>query len=151
MFTDTVSPETKRLLATLAQEQFVHKYYLAGGTVLALHYGHRVSYDLDFFSQTPEEKALATRQRYQQAKPPRYRLVEGVPAKTAFGRRCFGSSIQPQIQNRRFQKEILWSCYVHDLFGCLSCIFSSRVNSQLNFVSGQFRLCQSLLTDFKVD
>lgn len=56
MFTKTVSPETKRLLATLAQEQFVQKYYLAGGTVLALHYGHRVSYDLDFFSQTPEEK-----------------------------------------------------------------------------------------------
>ena len=56
MFTDTVSPETKRLLATLTKEQFVHKYYLAGGTILALHYGHRVSYDLDFFSQTPEEK-----------------------------------------------------------------------------------------------
>lgn len=56
MFEETVSPETKRLLASLIQEPFVHKYYLAGGTVLALHYGHRVSYDLDFFSQTPEEK-----------------------------------------------------------------------------------------------
>ncbi len=36
MFTETVSPETKRLLAALAQEQFVHKYYLAGGTADSL-------------------------------------------------------------------------------------------------------------------
>ena len=58
MFTETVSPETKRILALLAKEPFVRKYYLAGGTVLALHYGHRISYDLDFFSQTPEEKHI---------------------------------------------------------------------------------------------
>ncbi|MBI2070355.1 MAG: nucleotidyl transferase AbiEii/AbiGii toxin family protein [Elusimicrobia bacterium] len=39
--------QTARLLLTLPQ---LKKFYLAGGTALALQFGHRVSMDLDFFS-----------------------------------------------------------------------------------------------------
>lgn len=56
MFAETVSPATQRILAALTKEPFVQKYYLAGGTALALQYGHRISYDLDFFSEHPADK-----------------------------------------------------------------------------------------------
>lgn len=55
MFTTGISPATKRCLEALKQTSLVSKYYLAGGTVAALYLGHRVSYDLDFFSNTPME------------------------------------------------------------------------------------------------
>ena len=53
MFFQILSDNLKSLLterlqtATILQEQF----YLAGGTALALHIGHRKSDDLDFFSE----------------------------------------------------------------------------------------------------
>lgn len=53
MFTTGISPNTQAVLATLAGVDFVKDYYLAGGTATALYYGHRVSYDLDFFSPQP--------------------------------------------------------------------------------------------------
>lgn len=45
-----VSPQTKRNLELLGQLKDVKQFYLAGGTACALHFGHRLSYDLDFFS-----------------------------------------------------------------------------------------------------
>lgn len=45
-----VSPQTKRNLELLGQLKDVRRFYLAGGTACALHFGHRLSYDLDFFS-----------------------------------------------------------------------------------------------------
>src|SRR5258708_20095535 len=36
----------------LSQSPQVGAFYLAGGTALALAYGHRISVDLDFFSST---------------------------------------------------------------------------------------------------
>ena len=53
MFTTGISPATQTVLAVLAKVDFVKNYYLAGGTAAALYYGHRVSYDLDFFSPDP--------------------------------------------------------------------------------------------------
>ncbi len=48
-----------KTLATLNQiaaiPQITGTYYLAGGTACALHLGHRLSYDLDFFSLKPLE------------------------------------------------------------------------------------------------
>lgn len=55
MFTRGLSKQTQRNLETLSKIPFVKKYYLAGGTALSLHFGHRFSHDLDFFSQTPEK------------------------------------------------------------------------------------------------
>lgn len=59
MFTTAgLSEPTQNNLATLGKTGFVQKYYLAGGTALSLHLGHRFSNDLDFFSPTPEEPLI---------------------------------------------------------------------------------------------
>lgn len=45
-----VSPQTKHNLELLSQLKDIRQFYLAGGTACALHFGHRLSFDLDFFS-----------------------------------------------------------------------------------------------------
>lgn len=50
MFVDTLPKATQRSLALLGAERVTRQFYLAGGSALALHLGHRVSVDLDFFS-----------------------------------------------------------------------------------------------------
>jgi len=53
MFTETLFGNTKSALAILGKSHLMDNAYLAGGTAAALHLGHRISMDLDFF--TPEE------------------------------------------------------------------------------------------------
>ena len=53
MFTATLSHGAQAALALLGRSGLVRDAYLAGGSALALHYGHRISIDLDFFSTTP--------------------------------------------------------------------------------------------------
>ncbi len=50
MFTKTISTETKAALALLSKSNLFKDAYLAGGTALALQLGHRLSFDLDFFT-----------------------------------------------------------------------------------------------------
>lgn len=50
MFTKTLSPVAQRALAILGKSGFLKDAYLAGGSALALHLGHRYSLDFDFFS-----------------------------------------------------------------------------------------------------
>jgi hypothetical protein len=50
MFTKTLLPDTIRALKLVSNISIVKKSYLAGGTALALHLGHRISIDLDFFT-----------------------------------------------------------------------------------------------------
>ncbi len=50
MRTDILNPEQKSALALLKGNSEVAKFYLAGGTALALHLGHRYSEDFDFFT-----------------------------------------------------------------------------------------------------
>ena len=50
MFTRTLSDNTAAALATLGTSNICNGAYLAGGTALALHLGHRISVDLDFFN-----------------------------------------------------------------------------------------------------
>lgn len=52
MFTKVLHPDTLRALKLVSKIDLIKKSYLAGGTALALHLGHRISVDLDFF--TPE-------------------------------------------------------------------------------------------------
>lgn len=52
MFEQTLPGDTKSALALLGESKLLKNAYLAGGTALALHINHRISYDLDFF--TPE-------------------------------------------------------------------------------------------------
>lgn len=59
LHTDIVSPATHEALEYLRGSQWLKKtqWYLAGGTALALHVGHRQSVDLDFF--TPQKDFAA--------------------------------------------------------------------------------------------
>lgn len=53
MFTGTLSQNAQAALALLGKDQCLPiKTYLAGGSALALHYGHRISIDFDFFTPT---------------------------------------------------------------------------------------------------
>lgn len=60
MFTKTLLPDTIRALKLVSNIGIVKKSYLAGGTALALHLGHRISVDLDFFTSLVfDEKTLS--------------------------------------------------------------------------------------------
>ena len=50
---EAITPETQALLASLAANPALESCYLAGGTALALHQGHRRSHDLDLFRPDP--------------------------------------------------------------------------------------------------
>lgn len=51
---DRVPPILREVIVYLGQCPFSRRFYLAGGTALALQLGHRVSVDLDFFSESDE-------------------------------------------------------------------------------------------------
>jgi len=51
---EVVTPPMQRLLFYIGQQPFLDRFYLAGGTALALQIGHRRSVDFDFFSATDE-------------------------------------------------------------------------------------------------
>ncbi len=48
---ETVYPETLELLKELSASPELSDFFLVGGTAVSLHIGHRISVDLDFFSQ----------------------------------------------------------------------------------------------------
>lgn len=62
---ETLPPNTKKALDFFSAEKWIKesKWYLAGGTALALQAGNRKSYDLDFFTTDNDfdEKKLLTR------------------------------------------------------------------------------------------
>ena len=59
MFEQVLPGDTKAILALLEKSGIIQKAYLAGGTALTLQLGHRISYDLDFFTQEEfDEQAL---------------------------------------------------------------------------------------------
>lgn len=51
MHPEALTPNTKRILESLGQRSLTQDVYLAGGSALALYYGHRFSVDLDWFGQ----------------------------------------------------------------------------------------------------
>ena len=53
MFKTGISASAEQSLAILRDFDWLKPFYLAGGTALSLQLGHRLSFDLDFF--TPEE------------------------------------------------------------------------------------------------
>lgn len=53
MFLETLPDHVQRLLKQLRPLPTVAPFYLAGGSAVALHLGHRISIDLDFF--TPQD------------------------------------------------------------------------------------------------
>lgn len=57
------------VLGILNEMQFIQKFYLAGGTALALQYGHRESVDFDFFTETPFSTEEILNQLNEKIKP----------------------------------------------------------------------------------
>lgn len=53
MHTECLLPHGQKLLGILKGVVHKHNFTLAGGTALALQIGHRISVDLDFFSEKP--------------------------------------------------------------------------------------------------
>ena len=53
---EAITPVCRAALDVLRKQPFIRKFYLAGGTALALQLGHRVSKDLDWFSTTAQLK-----------------------------------------------------------------------------------------------
>lgn len=51
--TQTVYPETLGILKALMQEPLLNDFYLVGGTALSLQIGHRISVDIDLFTNEP--------------------------------------------------------------------------------------------------
>lgn len=54
MFVDALPGPVRKLLTRLGREESTQVFYLAGGSAVALHLGHRISVDLDFFTKGPD-------------------------------------------------------------------------------------------------
>ncbi|MCU0288168.1 MAG: nucleotidyl transferase AbiEii/AbiGii toxin family protein [Acidobacteria bacterium] len=61
MFSKILIGDTQKNISIIGELEFLKHFYLAGGTACALHIGHRLSYDLDFFSQTKFDLLLISR------------------------------------------------------------------------------------------
>ena len=51
MFTEILPSKTQETLELLGKQSTLKNFYLSGGTACALHLGHRISEDLDFFTK----------------------------------------------------------------------------------------------------
>ena len=54
LYWEAVTPLMRKVMQTVGHSELCPRFYLAGGTALALQLGHRRSADLDFFSETDE-------------------------------------------------------------------------------------------------
>ena len=52
LHTQVLQPATLELLRSLQDKDYLNNFLLAGGTALALYYGHRKSIDIDLFTNT---------------------------------------------------------------------------------------------------
>jgi len=59
MFEEVLPKKAKSALAILGESGLMKGAYLAGGTALALQIGHRISVDLDFFTQKQFESEIS--------------------------------------------------------------------------------------------
>ena len=54
VYWESIHQNLRSILSYLGQQSYIKRFYLAGGTALALQLGHRKSVDLDFFSENDE-------------------------------------------------------------------------------------------------
>jgi hypothetical protein len=79
LYWNTVTANMRLVLGQFAQKEIAQRFYLAGGTALALQLGHRRSVDLDFFS--PSEDIPTIRPQLEAALAP----LGGILADSAWG------------------------------------------------------------------
>lgn len=70
---NSVSPELWQLLNRLMAEETLSNFFLVGGTALALRYGHRISVDIDLFSDSAFDAIRLAERLTQQ-----YKLEESI-------------------------------------------------------------------------
>ena len=75
---ETVTPQMRHLLKFIGHQSFSRRFYLAGGTALALRLGHRKSVDLDFFSETDNLFHLTRREILQSLASYKPQTIEDV-------------------------------------------------------------------------
>jgi len=75
---ETITPQMRDLLKFIGQQSFSRRFYLAGGTALALRLGHRRSVDLDFFSEKDEVLRPTRREILQELAPYSPEAIEDV-------------------------------------------------------------------------
>jgi predicted nucleotidyltransferase component of viral defense system len=68
----------RQVFAHLAEQPFLRRFYLAGGTAVALRLGHRRSHDLDFFSEADEVLEDTRRAATASLQPFRPAVIEDV-------------------------------------------------------------------------
>lgn len=56
LHTETVDSATLELIKKLQSDPVLNDFILVGGTALSLHLGHRISVDIDFFTQKEFDK-----------------------------------------------------------------------------------------------
>lgn len=81
MFQSGLHKPTGQNLAILGKKSFIPQFYLAGGTAVALHFGHRLSFDLDFFS----EKSFEVENLLEELKNEKNVSIERVEEDTLLG------------------------------------------------------------------
>lgn len=59
---EILQPTTKKVFEWLRHQSFIEQFYLAGGTAIALYFGHRQSQDLDFFTSDSFNPDILMRQ-----------------------------------------------------------------------------------------
>jgi hypothetical protein len=57
---ETMTPAMREVMVAFGRSRFGARFYLAGGTALALQLGHRLSVDLDFFSSTEDISTITS-------------------------------------------------------------------------------------------
>ena len=73
---EMVTPFMRQVLRVVGQSTLCPRFYLAGGTALALQLGHRRSADLDFFSESDEVRPETHREVLAVLKPFQPTIVE---------------------------------------------------------------------------
>ena len=98
MFIQALPSTVRANLALVAQTSLAEQFYLAGGTAVALHLGHRRSYNLDFFIPQRDFPPALPRQELASPDPMPEMLV---PCRWGQVKRFFQNEV------RRLMKELL--------------------------------------------
>ena len=93
---EAIQPHTLGLLKKMMQDEFLKRFYLVGGTALALHYGHRTSEDIDLF--TNEDYELTELKAYIQNT-----FKADIYFETSIGIRCMIQNVKTDFLNYPYQ------------------------------------------------
>ncbi len=77
MFDKTINTGAKNALALLKDIKTINNFYLAGGTALSLQIGHRISYDLDFFTHNTFDSDMLLKSLNRVLKLKKVTITEG--------------------------------------------------------------------------